>query len=560
MSHHELACDILIVGGGTGGCAAALAACRAGRRVIMTEPCEWVGGQLTSQAVPPDENRWIESHGGTLSYQRFREGIRRYYRDHYPLSASARTRPQLNPGGGFVSRLCHEPKVAHAVLRQMLAGHESRGLLRVLRFVEPTAADVDGDVVRSVTFGPAGPTLGGGRGDVEPFSVTADYVLDATELGDLLPMTGCELVVGAESQADTGELNARPGPADPGNVQSITWCFAIAHDPTPGAHHVIDKPVGYERWRDDVPPLTPAWPGKLFSWTDAYPYTLEPRHNFLFREEYDPQRHGGGQSYWAYRQIVDGRLWDSGHRPHDATLVNWPMNDYMAADLMDPDPAKRRQAMTESRELSRSLLYWLQTEAPNGLTGGTGYPALYPLGTATGTNDGLAQYPYVRESRRIRGRFTVTEQHVGTLMRTGKNRLPGEFPSDLEGLTGERFDDSVGIGHYRIDLHMSTAGDNYIDASTLPFQIPLGALIPVRLRNLLPACKNIAPTHVTNGCYRLHPVEWNIGEAAGALAAWCLEHDLRPHQVHEHADQLADFQKVLVEQGVRLEWERTAPV
>ncbi|MGG2474547.1 FAD-dependent oxidoreductase, partial [Rhizobium sp. BR5] len=34
--------------------------------------------------------------------------------------------------------------------------------------------------------------------------------------------------------------------------------------------------------------------------------------------------------------------------------------------------------------------------------------------------------------------------------------------------------------------------------------------------------KNIGTTHITNGCYRLHPVEWNIGEVAGMLAAYCL--------------------------------------
>jgi NADPH-dependent 2,4-dienoyl-CoA reductase/sulfur reductase-like enzyme len=52
----ELACDVLVVGGGCGGVAAALAATDLGRSVIMTEVGSWVGGQLTSQAVPPDEH------------------------------------------------------------------------------------------------------------------------------------------------------------------------------------------------------------------------------------------------------------------------------------------------------------------------------------------------------------------------------------------------------------------------------------------------------------------------------------------------------------------------
>src|SRR5439155_21149934 len=103
-------------------------------------------------------------------------------------------------------------------------------------------------------------------------------------------------------------------------------------------------------------------------------------------------------------------------------------------------------------------------------------------------------------------------------------KKPGE-------LTAERFPDSVGVGSYRIDLHPSSGGDNYIDVSSLPFQIPLGALIPQRVENLLAGCKNLGVTHITNGCYRLHPVEWNIGEAAGMLVAQCLRKKLPPRGV-----------------------------
>jgi hypothetical protein len=108
---------------------------------------------------------------------------------------------------------------------------------------------------------------------------------------------------------------------------------------------------------------------------------------------------------------------------------------------------------------------------------------------------------------------------------------------------------AVGVGHYRIDLHPSTGGDNYIDIPTLPFQIPLGALIPVRVRNLLPACKNIGTTHITNGCYRLHPVEWNIGESAGLLAAFCVLRGVEPHQVYETPALLEEYQNLLRDQG-----------
>ena len=80
--------------------------------------------------------------------------------------------------------------------------------------------------------------------------------------------------------------------------------------------------------------------------------------------------------------------------------------------------------------------------------------------------------------------------------------------------------------------------------------------MPVRVVNLIAAGKNIGTTHITNGCYRLHPVEWNIGEAAGALAAFALQHRLTPAAVR--AQQLAPFQQSLLDEGVPLAWPEPA--
>jgi hypothetical protein len=121
-----------------------------------------------------------------------------------------------------------------------------------------------------------------------------------------------------------------------------------------------------------------------------------------------------------------------------------------------------------------------------------------------------------------------------------------------------KFTDSAGVGAYRIDLHPSTAGDNYIDLDVWPSQIPLGSLIPVRVENLLPAAKNAGVTHVTNGCYRLHPVEWNIGEAAGLLAAMCLQDRTTPRGVR--ASRLDDFQRLAVAQGIELDGPAIHPL
>jgi hypothetical protein len=544
----ELRADVVVVGAGVGGCAAALAACRRGNRVILTEPTDWIGGQFTQQAVPPDEHPWIEQFGATRAYRELRRRIRDYYRRHYPLTAAARAKWNLDPGNGRVSALCHEPRVALAVLRGLVAPFQSSSRLTILLGHEPVAADVDGDTVRAVTVR--------SRTTGNALTLHAAYFVDASELGDLLPLTGAEHVTGAEARAETGEPHAAEQ-ADPANMQAFTFCFAI--DYLDGQDHTIDKPAGYEFWRTYVPELTPPWTGPLLSLTTCHPHTLAPRTS-----EFDP---AGAKGMWCYRRIADKRNFTSdayaGHISSadvsaryiyagDISLINWPQNDYWLGNLIGVSPAEAAEHIRRAKELSLSLLYWLQTEAPRP-DGGTGWPGLRLRRDIVGTEDGLAKHPYIREARRIRALFTVTENHVGTEARMAETGQPREE------VTAVPFADSVGVGSYRIDLHPSSGGDNYIDISSLPFQIPLGALIPVRIKNLLPACKNIGTTHISNGCYRLHPVEWNIGESVGLLSHYCLTRHSPPRAVREKESELRGYQHLLRREGVELAWPQARP-
>jgi hypothetical protein len=529
----ELAADVVIAGGGLGGCAAALAALRSRCRVIMTEPTDWIGGQLTQQGVPPDEHQWIESFGCTRSYRELRMSIRDYYRQHYPLTEAARARWNLNPGDGSVSRLCHEPRVALAVLEAMLAPYRSSGQLLLLLEHEPVAAEVDGDTVRALK-------CRSHRSGHETV-LRAPWFIDATELGDLLPLTGAEFVTGTESRKETGELHA-PEQGSPQNQQAFTLCFAM--DYVPGEDHTIEKPREYDSWRDYVPTLRPPWPGKLLDFTYTHPPTLEPR---LLGFNPEGEHTSGAINLWRYRRIAHRANFQSGTYPGDICLVNWPQNDYLPGPLVGVSRNEAAGHVDGARQLSLSLLFWLQTEAP-GPNGKQGWPSLRLRPDILGTEDGLAKYPYVREARRIRAVFTVVEQHVGRAARaleTGRK--------DTE-VTAERYFDSVGIGSYHIDLHPSTGGDNYIDFPSLPFYIPLGALLPQRMKNLIPASKNIGTTHVTNGCYRLHPVEWNIGETAGALVAFARNRNTTPHATRENKGLLSDFQNLLRAQGIETHW------
>lgn len=525
--------EILVVGGGLGGVAAALAALRAGRRVVLTEEYAWLGGQLTSQAVPPDEHTWIEQFGCTASYRALRDGIRDHYRRLYPLTERARARADLNPGAGFVSRICAEPRAGVAVIDGMLAPYLSAGRLRIITGVRAVAAAVADDRVDAVDFVHL-------ERDAT-FRVHASYVLDATELGDLLPLTGTDYVTGFESRADTGEPSA-PDVARPQDEQAFSWCFVMDYDEH--GDHVIEEPPHYQDWRTKRPPF---WGAPMISLTGPDPRTLETfTRTFtptidddLDAGVADQRAAAGDRELWTFRRILARKNFADGFIDSDIVLANWPMIDYLDGGLTDVGTDKRERALQGSREQSLAMFYWLQTEAPRP-DGGKGWPGLRLRPDVTGTDDGLAMAPYIRESRRIRARRTVVEQDLSI-----------EARGDDRPVT---FADTVGIGMYRIDLHPTTEGDNYLDIASVPYEIPLAALVPIRTRNLLPACKNLGTTHITNGAFRLHPVEWNIGEAAGALAAYCLDEDVEPGDVVDSAEVTERFQRRLLADGVELHW------
>lgn len=500
----RLEADIAVVGGSLGGLAAALAALDAGANVVLTEETDWLGGQISSQGVSAlDEHAYIETFGATRRYAALREGVRAHYREHYGVRAMPDGKA-LNPGDGWVSRLCFEPAVGEAVLRGMLQPFVASGQLRVLYNCVPVGADVSDGLIQSVRLE--------GRG--EPLEVTAAYFLDATDLGDLLPMVGAAYVTGAEAHGDTGEPSA-PLEARPLEQQSFTFSFAVEH--RPGEVHTIPKPELYKRFRD----------AGLYSFVLDAGTAKEKRFEMF----------GGELPFWSYRRILSAELLGL---PGDVALINWEGNDYFGRPLVGVPPHERALALQEAKAQALGFLYWLQTEAPRD-DGGTGYPELKLRPDVMGTADGLSKAPYIRESRRLVARTRVREQDIAASGQVGARAAP--------------FADSVGIGWYPIDLHRCVGNrEAGCFTPTLPFQIPLGSLLPETPHNLVVACKNVGTTHLTNGAYRLHPVEWAVGEAAGTLAAFCCSTGRTPAEVASSPALVRDLQTRLLRAGAPLAW------
>jgi hypothetical protein len=506
--------DLVIAGGGLGGCAAAMEACSKGLKVLMTEETDWIGGQITSQGVPPDEHKWIEAFGCTARYRDYRNRVRDYYKRNFPIKGEAGN--PFNPGKGLVSNICHDPRVTLDVLHEMLSPFLLAGTLTLMTNTRVTALDRKENTLSSAV-------VTNEKG--EELTVEFDYIIDATETGELLPLSGTEYVTGAESREETGEPHAVLK-HEPENIQAFTYVLAMEY--REGENHIIDEPEMYSFWKEFHPEI---WPDKILSFFAPNPITLEKREYVLFP-------HNNNFPLWNYRRIFAAEQFEVKHAG-DITLLNWPQNDYFLGNVYEVPEQEKEKHLFQAKQLSLSLFYWLQTEAPRP-DGGKGYPGLKLRGDVLGTKDGLAKAPYIRESRRIKALYTITEQDVS--------------PHFNEGDTGRKYDDVVGVGSYSIDLHPSISGKNYIDIPALPFHIPLGALLPKNTANLLAGGKNIGTTHITNGCYRLHPVEWNIGEACGALAAFCIKNDLLPSEVRNDIDSLHQFQEVLRQDGFELAW------
>jgi hypothetical protein len=536
--------DVLIIGGTAGGTAAALAAAEAGVSVCLIEETDWLGGQLTTQGVcTPDEQQHIETFGGTRRYSEFRDQVRQYYRENYRLSPAAQNSPALNPGSCWVSRLSYEPKVGAEILRERLRPLVDYDKLTILYRTRAVACIMDAATSTQIE------TVVVRDEDGTEQHLTARYVLDATDLGDLLPLCGTEgtdWVVGAESKAETGEPDA-PETARPDWVQPFTFPFALEWSPETQEDNVIVPPDDYAELK-----------------------ALQKYHI----------KHGaitglffGRAPWWTYRRVLAKDNFDDPRVPNDLAMINTAGNDYYGGNIIGYAPGSpasghplrneetAEATMARARRVSLGYVYWLQTECPREdpdtgeiVPGRTGYPEFRLRRDLFDTPDGCAIRPYIRESRRIRSLRPILEQEIvvkdfqGGIHR-GDNARAAFMP------------DSVGIGHYALDIHPNGHGEPNHYVATRPFQIPLGALIPVRLTNLLPACKNLGVTHLTNGAYRLHPIEWNIGETAGLLAAFCLQMSgMSPRQVYADPFELSSFQHILRQVGIALHWYIDVPL
>jgi len=510
----RVSCDILIAGGGMGGVGAALMAGRMGFSVCLTEETDWLGGQATAGGVSAlDEHKFIEISGATRTYREFRNRIRQAYRSRYRIAPAADVE-NFNPGACYVSSLCFEPRMGVEAIEAMLKPYP----LRIFKRTQIYRMEVrDGLAVAALAYR-------FDKSDVVRFE--QKWVLDATETGDLLPLAGVPYTVGSEARAETNEPHAAREP-NPACVQSFTYPFIIER--RDGEDHRLPEPPEYARFRDGQPfsirlnyPLEFGWKGivqyVMYGDDAPVPNNMSPRPFFPWRRVLAPKN---------FQDPVP-----------ELALINWPRQDYHDESILDRNAPDQARILQQAKRVSFSFLHWLHTEIAYPGRAGKGHPELKLRPDLMDTADGLSKYPYIRESRRIRARGRVVEQDIVDEYQTGARARWAA--------------DSVGTGFYMVDIHPCGANERGRMMMPNPFQIPLGTLLQDKVRNFLPAGKNLGVTHLTNGAFRLHPIEWNVGEAAAAYAGLALRGARTPA--------VEALQRELAQAGVPLAWFDDLPV
>ena len=510
----RLECDIAVIGASLGGVMAAWQAATAGRKVVLAAEFAWLGGQLTSQGVPPDEHALIESGGASSSYMAMRSALRAHYLACPEFTDNSVMTEGCNPGDGWVSRLCIEPRLAADYLEQLLAPLIERGMLRIVRGVRLSGASVEGRRIIAATL------LDGAGSAID---LRAAWFLDATDTGALVKAADLPYRLGKEARAEFDEPDA-PLLADRLDQQPVTMVMALRR--TQLASEVGDAPPDYQFWVRHV----------------------LPHYGYLQFSENIPGN-GRGQAVrlplfgsgatldlWRYRRVVCAHNWQSA--PAEVSLVNWAQNDYGLAPLLD-GTVSEADVVQAARSLSLCLLHWLRTEAPRA-DGGQGYPDLALAPDVLGSADGLAQQVYVRESRRIVGLECLSQIDIAV----GESGLAPTAPAN-----------SVGVAWYNLDIHPTCVSGHGVNARVRPFCLPLGSFIPRDCDNLIPACKNISVTHLVNACTRVHPAEWLIGEVAGLLAVFAMDADSSLAGIHADPVLVHSFQARLQAAGIPLFWD-----
>ncbi|MEL7050641.1 MAG: FAD-dependent oxidoreductase [Cyanobacteria bacterium J06588_5] len=528
-----LSCSILVAGGSTAAYSAAMTALRMSVDVCLVQPEKVVGGQFTAQGLPASDDgdllkqqaSYSQVDGEKFAISKSQRWFRQRQRQLQPVAGRLRN----NPGGAWVCPITTTPVVAAQALNEPLMPYLQSGKLRLIADSEPIEVlmaeteTAEGRAGRQKVTGVKFRTKSGAV-----FTVNAPVTLEATDFGDLLEVADLPSRVGQEARSDTGEAILREE-AILACQQSFTFNVLVEHTPA-GKGVQIPPPKGYNKdpWLDPHEFTGHYWRRRGQSW--------EKRGFF----------HPFG--IFRYRRVLRRKLNEKAVSAGDVSAINWGTsphpdkgqccgNDFRFGHLIGVSREERKELIQRARDRAQAYIYYLQTH---------GAPDLKARGDLTWTADGISIEPYIREARRGIAITTIRHEDVAERF----------FPDQAR---ARCFDDSVGIGQYHyLDLHGNLVEGHITptgkDVVALPFSLPAKSLVPMTTDGLVLSAKSIGTTHITNAAYRMHPMEWAIGEASGFLAVFSAWTGEEPRKIVETLPLLRKLQGFMARNGVPLFW------
>ncbi|MBQ6772505.1 MAG: FAD-dependent oxidoreductase [Synergistaceae bacterium] len=526
----QSAYDIIIAGAGTGGISAAIQASRMGAEVLVIEPTNMIGGQATAAGVSTMDDLSNQMSG---LYAEFINRVEEYYSQRGKSTGTCYWN---------VIYKAFEPSVGAKILSDMARGEDAPDILYNSRITgvqteKIIAVDAD-DVNENICV--KGVIVQTPEGKL---NIPCKILIDATEYGDIIPMTGALYRVG-NSLSDNMNLDSL--------IQDITWTAVIRKYPDgiPARLRPLKPLPGYDMAKYNYESyVTPN--GADF--TGTYPVKLPV--NFI--------------SHNAYRGLPDSFLpgnYDS--EPENWKLitkssVNWG-NDYpgqykwrnkygLPVSYLE-DMNLRERVERDALIKTLHFIYYIQNELHESWSIDEDEYNYLPEAAKDLPKEWqeiakhMPPVPYIRESRRIVAAHTLTstELYNNSLSYHDNNR-------------NREINNSIAIGRYILDLHHLESDSEleqdlgekaeYMESHKPAgnFQVPLDILIPDKVDGFIAAEKNLSMTRLASGALRLQPITMMTGQAAGALAALAVKSELQPRAV-----KAIRVQKALLDSGVNL--------
>ena len=490
--------DVVVIGASPAGIAAAVAARREGRSVVLVEELSRVGGMYTAGGMGLADCFFMDRRMIDGLFEEIHGRIDAHYRRQGIAYRPANHRDRFPKDQG---RWYHEPKVAEKIFQELLA----EAGVEVITGQPVVAVRKPGSRIEAVEL--ADGRLLAGRG-----------FIDATYTGDLMALAKVKHVVGREGRAAYGESLAGkqvihgqrkvwkvdprdaagrllptvntddPGPTEEGDHKIQNYNFRLTLTDDPANRVTIPPPRRYDPARyellrryllahpDDARIKEPyPLPNRKFDWNDA-------------------------QSV-AFSHAIPGGSWD-----------------YPAADL-----PTRRRIEDDHREFTLGMLHFIRTDpsVPKRIR-----DSFARFGLPKDEHVDTGHFPpmiYIREARRMVGEHVLTQHDIDREPRKPDSIGLGLAPITVHNVQRVALDD----GYY----HEGSAHTPY-EPHGAAYQIPYRALLPTRAEcdNLLvPVC--LSASHVALGSIRVEPTWIMLGQSAGVAAALAAAERIACHDV-----------------------------